>query len=386
MKILKLLSIWLAITAVTVVSAVVLFEFGMQKLHRTRTVVMVVSDKTYGDFDERTGIRWAPNTALSLAYLDASGRVMECFKNASVTNKDGFKGVDTLDDYNKAKIKIILSGDSYSNWSINGETNADYTKTELNSRGVDAAILNVAGGGYGLQHMVAHVAATLDRLKESPKIIVIQFIKDDITRGWWYFRVERDDHGWVRSRMAPSIECLSVNSACGADTGFVHPGVTEEWCESQKNNDSENPISDELVSRYRAIRGYFVFTRRALKALGADTTSTIPRIKSLDDLNERQINPEIETIASSGAHVVFVYLPTRPEIASQKYELNALQKSILDFYTRKLNAVTVFPTTYSAFDGVTDFFISPVDTHPSGELQKAYGRYVASILLPLAKE
>ena len=375
--------IWLVVAGGSVVIALILFEVMMQQL-RQDMVAMRVAPSSYGVIDENLGVRYEPDTSISFAYLDAKGRVLECLNDVSVTNADGFRGLDKKQDYREATQRIIVSGDSFSHWNNDGRTLVDYTKAQLNQQGFDASLLNVAGGTFGLEHMVVHIAAAIDETGPyAPDLVAIQFIRDDITRGWWYLDTVSDGDGRLRARLGSSLECLAPDSGCGSDEYLIEKEATQEWCLNLKGTGTVDDVSRDLVSAYRDIRGFFVYVRKAFARLGIidrQATSVIPRVVSIEDTDTARIRRAIESIKASGAKMVFLYLPTEEEIRSRKiYSLDDNEKTILRFYEDALEVPVVYPEDFSAFDGITEFAISPADGHPSVELQRGYGRYLASI-------
>jgi hypothetical protein len=375
--------IWLVVAGGSVVIALLLFEVMMQHLRQDR-VAMRVTPYSYGVLDENLGVRYEPDISISFAYLDAKGRVLECLNDISVTNSDGFRGLDKKHDYREATQRIIVTGDSFSHWNNDGLTLVDYTKAELNQQGFDASLLNVAGGTFGLEHMLVHIAAAIDETGPyAPDLVAIQFIRDDITRGWWYLDTVSDRNGRLRARLGRSLECLAPDSGCGSDEYLIEKQATQEWCLSRKGTGTVDDVSRDLVSTYRDIRGFFVYVRKAFARLGIidrQATSVIPRVVSIEDTDTARIRRAIEAINASGAKPVFVYLPTVEEIRSRKiYSFDENENAVLRFYEESLGVPVVYPADFAAFDGITEFAISPADGHPSVELQRGYGRYLGSI-------
>ena len=373
----------LVVAGVSFVIALLLFEIMMQRLRQDR-VAMRVTPSSYGVLDENLGVRYEPETSISFAYLDAKGRVLECLPAISITNADGFRGLDRKQDYREATQRIIVTGDSFSHWNNDGLTLVDYTKAQLNQQGFDASLLNVAGGTFGLEHMLVHIAAAIDETGPyAPDLVAIQFIRDDITRGWWYLDTVSDGDGRLRARLGRSLECLAPDSGCGSDEYLIEKEATQEWCLNLKGTGTVDDVSRDLVSAYRDIRGFFVYVRKAFARLGIidrQATSVIPRVVSIEDTDTSRIRRAIEAIRASGAETVFVYLPTEEEIRSRKiYSFNENENAILRFYEHALGVSVIYPEGFSAFDGITEFAISPADSHPSVELQRGYGRYLASI-------
>ncbi|MEM6808036.1 MAG: hypothetical protein AAF574_02275 [Pseudomonadota bacterium] len=158
-------AVYMLVLVVSTAIAVVLFELMMQQ-SRQGTVAMRVTIGTYGVFDDTVGVGYAPGSSSSYAYLDSTGRVLECLPTISKTNVDGFRGLDTRADYEAAAQRVLVGGDSFSQWHVDGKTIVDYTKSELNVRAYSAALLTVAGGTFGLEHMVAHLADALTRTRQ----------------------------------------------------------------------------------------------------------------------------------------------------------------------------------------------------------------------------
>lgn len=374
---------WLVLVGGSVLIALVLFEVIMQHLRQDR-VTMRVAPFPYGVLDENLGVRYEPDTSISFSYLDSKGRVLECLPDISVTNADGFRGLDRKQDYREAERRIIATGDSFSHWNNDGLTLVDYTKAQLNRQGFHASVLNVAGGTFGLQHMVVHIAEAIEEAGAySPDMVAIQFIRDDITRDWWYLDTIPDGNGRLRARLGRSLECLAPDSGCGSDEYLIEKEATQEWCMSRKGTGTVDDVSRNLVSTYRDIRGFFVYVRKAFARLGmidSQATSVIPRVVSIEDSDTDRVRRAIESIRASGAKIVFVYLPTEEEIRSKEiYSFDENENAILRFYEEALGVHVVYPEDFSAFDGITEFAISPADSHPSVQLQRGYGRYLASI-------
>ncbi|MEL6448531.1 MAG: hypothetical protein AAFQ62_11340 [Pseudomonadota bacterium] len=374
-------AVYIIVFAVSTAIAVVLFEIMMQQ-SRQGTVAMRVTTGAYGIFDDALGVRYEPDSSSSYAYLDSTGRVLECLPSISKTNADGYRGLDTQADYQAAAQRLLVSGDSFSHWNIDGKTIVDYTKTELNERGLSAALLNVAGGTFGLEHMVVHLADALETPGvETPNLIAIQFIRDDITRDWWYLDTVEDSKGRPRARLSDSVACLAADSGCGSDEYLIDARATQSWCESRKGKTEPDAISTDLVATYDDLRGFFVYLRRALARLGlVERQSVIPRVVDIAATDTNRIQRAIDVIKASGATVLLIYLPTSGEIAPQQvYSFNATENAVLAFYEQALGVNVIYPSDYDAFAGIETFAVSPFDSHPSIELQQGYGRYLAAL-------
>ena len=382
------LLLWLALTGLACALALILFEVIMQA--REPGPVMRVSPATYGEFDERLGVHYAPDTQLSFAYVDGGGRVLDCIEGLSRTNRDGLRGQDTLQDHDapSVRVRLIASGDSFSHWNNAGMTVVDHVRVNLQAgrpAGQAVSVLNVAGGTFGLQHMLVHLADQLDRLRQPPQAVVLPFIGDDITRGWWHVRTERDAAGRVRPRIAAAPACLAVDSGCGADEYLVVPRATQAWCRAQLAGAPQDEVNAAILAQYRDIAGFrFVHLRRVARQLGLPLHdhSVIPRLASPDDVDWQRVDAAVARIRRSQAKLFMVYLPLEAEIRKRRIELDPLQKTLLSRFEERLSTKTLFPGDFAEFRSISQFAISSVDPHPSVALQQAYGAYLAAFLRP----
>lgn len=262
-------------------------------------------------------------------------------------------------------------------------TVVDHVRQSLQARGHAASVLNVAGGTFGLQHMLVHVADQIDRLSRPPDAVVLQFIGDDITRGWWHVRTERDAAGHVRPRIAATPACLPVDSGCGADEYLVVPRATQAWCRAQLAGAPQDEVNAAILAQYRDIAGWrFVHLRRLARQVGLPLHdhSVIPRLSSPDAVDWQRVDAALERIRRSQAKLFLVYLPLEAEIRNRRIDLDPLQRMLLSRFEGRLSTKTLFPSDYSEFRGVSQFAVSGVDPHPPVPLQQAYGAWVGAQL------
>ena len=373
----------------TVLLCVVAFEYaGRAYYGRYRRVVMVVPE-TYGVFDERLGVRYLPNTSHSQSYIARSG-VKECLANISVTNADGFRGLDTLADYRAAEKKVVVTGDSFSHWNNDGMTIPDYTRRELIKDGHDVSLLNVAGGAFGLKHMVVHAAETAQALE--PDLIVIQFITDDITRDWWFLETFPLSATNSRARIARTIEGLDPASSDGDDVYVVDREATHSWCLGLKGTSRMDEVSSRALDKRDAFvreAPLFFFWDRLMKRVAGfgiyPDDGNLPRIKRYEDLPDERTEHALAVLASLQIPILFIHLPTDLEIRDRAVPLRAFQETILGYFEENLSVRRIPATDFGAFDGVTRFVVSRYEGHPSAEFQAAYGRYVADLVSPVLR-
>ena len=384
-------ALWVRATNILLLCATLLlcvatFEFaGRIYYERTRRMVMVVPE-TYGVFDDDLGVRYPPNSSHSQSYIARSG-VKECLANISITNADGFRGHDTLADYESAEKTIVVTGDSFSHWNNEGMTVPDYTKRELIEYGHDVSVLNVAGGAFGLKHMVVHAAETAQAVK--PDLIIIQFITVDITRDWWFLETFGLSATNSRARIARTIEGLDPASSDGDDAYVVDNAATHSWCLGMKGTDEMDVVSSRALRMrdafVRDVPLLFFWDRVMKRALGFGVypdIGNLPRITSPADLEDERTARAFAVLTSLDIPILFVHLPTADEILAEAVPLRRIQRTILRFFEENLSLERIPPTDFSAFAGITNFGVSPYEGHPSAEVQAAYGLYVAELVSP----
>jgi hypothetical protein len=387
----KLVSVaWLIYYSLFGFFAIFMFEiFGPEK----KPTIIRLSPNVYGEYDPKLGIRYAPDTSISLSYLQDNGVVVECLQNISKTNSDGFRGIDTINEYASASPKIVVTGDSFSHWNNDGLTIVDLTKAKLKKSYSSISLINLAGGTFGLKHMFANVSEFVKQdHKLRPDLVLIQFIKDDIRRDWWVTNAFQDETGIIRARLANTEQCLKLDSNCGADEYIVNDRATHAWCTTLKDSQQPDELSREIIKDYSHIMGRsnkpildwdsktIDIAIRILRKLNVPFFGqqvNIPKISSLDDVNFQSMLAPIKELQASGTQVMMVFLPIRDEIEKQNFNLTKLEEDILKNIENNLEINIHKPSSFDVFRGIDEFAISPYDGHPSVELQNAYSTYIA---------
>ena len=80
-----------------------------------------VASFVYGVYDKDFGVRYPPNKKFTL-FTVKNGKVTWCPQATSISNEDGINGKTTIDKYNKANLKILVFGDSFTHWNQMGYT------------------------------------------------------------------------------------------------------------------------------------------------------------------------------------------------------------------------------------------------------------------------
>jgi hypothetical protein len=302
-------------------------------------------------------------------------------------------GKDTFATYERAEIKLITTGDSFTHWKRDGVTIPDVVAARLSEQtGKSVANLNFGRGAYSMLHMLkigSQMAAV-----HKPDMLIVQFITDDLTRGWWWTK-ELDLAGRRRALISASLVGLTDGTA--NDEYIVDARATESWCEERLKKQDEDAVLRDANSfywSYRSEKGLVVnawslsrsyillrilygptMTKKASAATGA-----LPRI----DYDEFARNPIVwqsaASLRQSRTKVVFVHLPVVGELTGGlvlSQEQQRIWRYIENtFDTQVLTAAQVaVPPIPEKMD------LRPLDAHPNLSGIEFYGQYVARAVM-----
>ena len=172
-----------------------------------------LAKSVYGLFDARFGQRFAPGSENVFAIVE-NGKVAWCGGVVASANQDGLGGKRTLADARAAEFVVFTTGDSFSHWKRDGLTIPDVVEARLRERtGVGVVNLDFARGTYGVLQMLTIAAEMYPEVK--PRLVVIQIIGDDLTRGRW----------WTREAAIGSRTRAQISSR---PDGFDDPRITND--------------------------------------------------------------------------------------------------------------------------------------------------------------
>lgn len=278
-----------------------------------------------GQFDAELGQKFLPEMSTHVSVV-RNGSVAACLGTVYATNTDGLSGATTLDEYAKADLKVVMTGDSFSRWRLGGLTIADLLQEELaESSGRHAAVLNFARGGYGLLQMISMAAAQAETAK--PDLIVVAFITDDLTRGRWWTKGAVID-GRPRELLASRPEDLD-NLDKANDTSIVDPRATSEWCEARlRVGDRDavlvqaNAFVDSEIERKRLRPSVFALDRAYFYSMlwrrlsGASAPSGFPRIEADNFVRDARYQVDRDRLRRTGVPIIFLHLPVEAELSA----------------------------------------------------------------------
>ena len=361
------------------------FALSEQQAYRLNNIV-------YGQFDKDFGERFLPNSRL-VSTVVQNGKVVGCFGEVASANEDGLGGKDTLATYDRAAIKLITTGDSFTHWKRSGVTIPDIVAARLRTQaGTSVANLDFGRGAYGMLHMLKIGSSMAEAHK--PDLLIVQFITDDLTRGWWW-STEQDVAGRKRALLSKSLVGLTDGTA--NDEYIVDARATESWCEERLKRQDEDVVltdANSFYSSYRREKGLdfnpwsltksYVLLRilygPTMTKKGSAATGALPRIGYDEFANDPIVSEAAARLRQSHTRVVFVHLPRGGELAGNlvltNEEKRIWQHIEKEFETRILTAAQVpIPSIPEKID------LQPLDGHPNDAGIDFYGQYVARAVI-----
>ena len=91
-----------------------------------------VSNFVFGEFDVDYGIKFPPNKKFT-QFTVTNGKVTWCPKTRYASNEDGLSGKTTISEYLNADTKILIFGDSFTQWYWQGTTWPDLLEDVLSN-------------------------------------------------------------------------------------------------------------------------------------------------------------------------------------------------------------------------------------------------------------
>jgi hypothetical protein len=345
-----------------------------------------ISPTAHSKFDERLGQKFQPNSKLSLAYI-VDGKLVGCLDEIASANSDGLGGRDTFADYGRADFKLISTGDSFSHWKQNKTTIADVVAETIRAKtGTSVANLNFARGAFGLIHMINIAAVEAEALR--PDAVIIQFILDDLTRGWWYTKEHIDAAGNRRALLAPTIADLN-DPARSNDEYIVDPRGTYEWCLERLAKGGTDDILEHAFERYRQLRrekrSFFrpvLYESLIMRLTHREFFSvpSLPRVYTPEAMRKDPRYAEgVKALRRSGIPILLVNLPV------EYRRLSRDQAAILAAIEEDLGVKTIYLDDYVTKDKDFKWDLLPLEGHPSYDGIREYGKGVAAVVMERVK-
>jgi hypothetical protein len=390
----------LVLIAIGVLLSLALAEIAVRAQLGSRPVSFHIVNAVFGQYDERFGQRFRPNSRKILS-LVSNGRVVWCPGVVASANADGLGGRSTLEDARRADYVIFTTGDSFSYWQRSALTVPDVVESLLGERtGLKVVNLNFARGTYSVLQMLTLAAEMYPVLK--PQLVVVQFISDDLTRGRWWTRETVID-GRTRSQMAPSPSGFD-DTRITNDEDVVDARATEAWCGRQLLAPDQDVVVQESVAFHRAYlrskgiafepfsltKSYLieaVWTTVFGRPFYSQTAfSLMPRVTAREFLADPGYADAVQKLKKLRVPIVLVHLPNKAELMVGRPFRGREAESIWTHLERDLGThiVTLAEMAHRPVAPRT-IDLQPNNAHPSLDGIKFYGDYVATAIEPLVK-
>jgi hypothetical protein len=256
--------------------------------------------------------------------------------------------------YDDAEIKILLFGDSWAAFNINGTTWPDKFQRNLEERlGKSVHVVNFARDGYGILQMFDLAAHEIKRWK--PDLIIFSFITDDLARlRTW--RVPIKVNGRQERVVTHFEQSKKPNMEKAFDTFLIHADATQDWCEEAKARGTRDDVIDAIFEKRQSITDpsgnywadiYTLSHSYLLNRLiyggpfhGIKDRNDFPRMKIENYDQDARFIKALETLKAIGTPAVLFHNAFFPEVVAKKeFIVTYQQQSLLDSLIRK----TSFP-------------------------------------------
>lgn len=402
-----LINILLAVFSVLIVfvSAEVLYRVRLYKYipqtTRTRPPFLLFYRSPIYEYSEEFGYSYRPNTSMDLRVLDRQGCLVG-FASIPINERGNFGRIKGV--YEKADLKILLFGDSFSTWppwpeimkGVNmedGKTNfPDFLQDEIGKlTGKDVHIVNFARDGYGILQMFDLAKAEVPKWK--PDIVIFAFLVDDLNRGRsWRTVNEIDSKMRVLTTNEPNDRPLLSNAA---EVCLIEPSATDQWCRKKPSSSRQN---DELIrnleARYESYRppavDIFTFKNSFLfdRIVYGDAFHKIFLSRLLmphryHDFNQdARMKQDIESLKNEPCRIVLLCIPNTGEIKQKKRDIGKKESRLLMSLERMTGTKTIWALDYMDFPVDTSKIDNlPYDDHPSFYGMDGLARMSANALL-----
>lgn len=310
------------------------------------------------------------------------------------SNRDGLGGRTTLEQYETADVRILVFGDSFSDWSQGGDTWPDLLQRHLEDLGKKVAVLDYGLAGYGVLRMLDLAADKINQLH--PNLAVIAAIGDDFSRArWWSAEFKKD--GMARFMLSTRKNDFE-DYRFAVDQLLVVPEATRQWCEQQLvRPDVRDPILQKANRQFVTIRQEVERVRKAVPLLSWDhcflrnrlftgnpygfPDGNVPRISITDFRQDPRATKDVRLIRMSATRLLLVYLPMMQELKNRRVIASHRDLLLMRSLEGMLN--TRFRLVQQEYDGELPHKIDlqPYDWHPNRRGLELYAAVVARMAL-----
>jgi len=368
----------------------VYLRIDLARSHRQIDYTYRMTPSVQIEYDEEYGARPKPNSEFWMSSIKDGQLVWGSVTSRS--NGDGLAGKTTIEEYNRAEVKVLVFGDSYSQWNQQGVTWPDILEQNLTKAlQKRVAVLDYARAGYGVLQMLDLAA---DKIEEHhPDLVIIATIDNDFTRArWWAREVETNS---IKRWMLSSRKDTLLDYRFAVDEYLVCPEATREWCEQQLAAGGSDSVLEKANSQFARLKVEVERQRNSVPLLSwrsylyrrlvtgsplEETVDGLPRISINDFREDEKTRDNVNRIRATGAPVMLVYLPKMPELRKRARIINNQTEQLMASLERMLDRP--FHLIQQEYSGELPpkIDLRPYDGHPNREGLQFY----ADAITPLA--
>ncbi len=375
----------------SILVVLVAVEVGYRAFLGSSTVLSYnVANKALYRFDDHTGFTYAPELSAVIANVR---RGIPTVYGKIETGPYGNLG-NGVTSWTDEDYKIMVFGDSFTAYPYNNHSWADQVGPVLQRKiQKPVQVMNLARDGFGVLQIfaaAAHSAAIRDA-----DAILIALIADDMDRArTWRTNVLVD--GTERILMS-TVATDSPAEDISQDVLLVHKNVSLEWCEKiEARGGGKDPLVEELNRQYKrllpqnyraslwSLRVSFLYKRLAAgdPFAGLRNVEHIPRIEIADFREDPEFMGHLKMLKESGIPLQVILLPSYEDFLAGEYVFTGHQLELFNSLERLLETPVVKVLDRIATGGTNpgQFYLLPLDHHPSKRGAKAFAAVVADVL------
>lgn len=359
-----------------------------------------VFQPSFWEYDEKFGYVYPPERPVDLTSIK-DGKIIGC-GTIDVVNALGNVG-PIVGDYDAAELKVIVFGDSWAAFHVNGRTWPAFLQDVLTERlGKPVHVMNFGRDGYGLLQMFDLAAETIPKF--NPDLVLFTFITDDLTRARFWRTVTNidGDDRVLTSLVAEPNPSLDV----AADTAMIDSRATREWCDRTLAAGGQDEVVAALTAKWSRLLDHarqdsyttpnpytlshsylwnrfvegdtYHFARREF------TPTQNPRVPFSSYAEDEQFVRAVERVKGMGIPLEIMHLSVFNEISKgEEYILTDIDRSLLESLS-ELTGKTIHETTGYVdmpVEGPERMNHSPDNHHPSLWGMEFYANAVAEMLI-----
>lgn len=350
---------------------------------------------SHWEFDEEFGFIYPPGRQIDFTGI-SDGKVDRCQIIETINERGNIGSI--RGDYETADLKILVFGDSFPAFSINGWTFPAKLQDTLGAAiGKVPHIVNFGRDGYGVLQILDLAAARIPEWK--PDLVIISFTTDDLTRvRIWRTATQVNGEDRILTTIGPEA---SPPPSRSQDTFVVDERTNNAWCTAALANGGEDPLVEELEFKYRRMAreaGYWfpdplslTHSFVAARIVHGDPFDTgrresfqIPRISMEDYVEDQRFNENLAVLDNLDIPYVIVHLPISTEVKTGDEAIlsdkeQRLWHSLETATNKRVHGITEYIDM--PLEDADRMNASPTNMHPSPWGMQLYADAITKMLI-----